>query len=86
MSIDKPSEITDAVGSVITNYNLSHNDNRQVNLNTSNKRTEIKIDKMEAVLNVLNDAGVLDQLLESKSGGNGHKKGQLIDIKGGVDA
>jgi len=80
LSIDKPSEIQEAMGSVITNYNINQPDNRQVNLNTQ-KNTGIKTDKLESVLNVLSDAGVLSQLLETKDGGNGHKKGKLIDIK-----
>ena len=88
LSIDKPSEINETAGNIITNYNLNHSDNRQVNVTTANKKTEINTNKMEAVLNVLNDAGVLDQLIESKnspSGGNGHKEGQLIDINRGAN-
>lgn len=85
IAIDKPSEIQEAVGSVITNYTINRPDNRQVNINP-NKDTAIKTDKLEAVLDVLSNAGVLNQLLESKnptSGGNGHKEGKLIDIKDG---
>ena len=80
LSIDKPSEIQEAMGNVITNYNINQPDNRQVNLNTS-KDTHVKADKLESVLNVLSDAGVLNQLLEAKGGGNGHKKGKLIDVR-----
>jgi hypothetical protein len=87
LSVDKPGEVAEAASNIITNYNLSQNDNRQVHVG-SNKATEVKPDKMKAVLDVLDNAGVLDQMLETKkpSGGNGHKKGNLIDIKGGADA
>lgn len=80
LSIDKPSEITEAMGTIVTNYTVNQPDNRQVNLNAS-KDTSIKTDRLEAVLDVLSNAGVLDQLLKNKSGGNGHKDGKLVEVK-----
>jgi len=76
---DKPMGAKD-VNAVIANYTLNQNqfqDNRQINVERPNEK---RLDKMQEVVNVLAESGVLEEIL--KSGNNNGEEGadKIIDV------
>jgi len=84
---NKPLSTSD-VNSVITNYTLNQSqvqDNRQINVE---KPTTERLGKMQEVINVLKDSGILEEVLNSGNGnGNGKEKTKkIIDVTEETDA
>jgi len=84
LKTDAPSESKDGGVSLITNYNLSQQDNRQINVSNPARQSDstVKVDKMQEVVDLLKSQGVLEDVLKKDNGGNGHQPKQLIDIGG----
>jgi len=84
---DKPMDSKD-VNAVIANYTLNQNqfqDNRQINVERPNVK---RLDKMQEVVNVLAESGVLEEVLKENNGnGNGKEDAdKIIDVTEEADA
>lgn len=81
---DTPLNPKDYVPSGVTNYTtINQNDSRQLNINnpSAQRIPPLRVDKMQEVVDLLDSQGVLKQMFQKSSGGNGHEKKELIEVR-----